>query len=178
LVGDAAYQEFGAAVRVAAEASALAEPFPTFEFIPRESAEEFDTESIVRRMLLAPGLAVRLNVAIADISLDPAPTGERNGIPVVPVSETLDAQATVSNRGTVVVNTIVVTLTLVSNEGDTFEATQGIETLGPGELTTVTFEALPVQGGRLYEIAFSLAGPDDDPTDDRLTFQFLRNADE
>ena len=48
------------------------------------------------------------NVGIADIRLDPGPTGERNGIPVVPVSETLTAQATISNSGTVPVDTIIV----------------------------------------------------------------------
>ena len=48
----------------------------------------------------------------------------------------------------------------------------------PGELSTVTFTELPVQGGRLYEIVFALGGTDDDPTDDRDSFQFFRNADE
>jgi len=121
---------------------------------------------------------VIVNLGIADIKLEPGPTGERNGIPVVPVSETLDAEATISNRGTVPVDTIVVILSMLSNEGDMFEDSQGIERLEPGEKATVTFTDLPVQGGRLYEVVFSLGGQDDDPTDDRETFQFLRNADE
>ena len=94
------------------------------------------------------------------------------------MSDSLNAEAIISNRGTVPVDTITVYLTLVSNEGDTFEDSQGIERLEPGELTTVSFVDLPVQGGRLYEVVLSLGGQDDDPTDDRLAFQFLRNADE
>lgn len=177
-VGDAAYVEFRSTVRAVPEAGTLASPFPGVEFVPVTRVESFTTEAIVRQMLQAPGLGVVRNLAIADIRLDPAPTGERNGIPVVPVSDVLTAEATISNRGTVPVDTIVVTLTMVSNEGDTYEESRGIERLEPGDLTTVTFENLPVTGGRLYEVAFALGGSDDDPTDDRQTFQFLRNADE
>jgi hypothetical protein len=176
-LGDAAYREFRDAVKLAPEAETLAEPFPRVTFVPMARAEEFTVQAITLQMLQAPGLSPVTNVAIADIKLDPSPTGERNGIPVIPVSESLEAQATVSNRGTVPVNTIEVTLSMVSNEGDTYEVTQGIERLEPGAKTLVTFGTLPVEGGRLYEVAISLAGGDDDPTDDRVTFQFLRNED-
>jgi hypothetical protein len=177
-VGDAAYEEFRATVRVALEIDTLATPFPAVEFIPVTDIEAYTTDSIVRDMLQAPGLGVITNLGIADIKLEPSATGERNGIPVVPVSESLSAEATISNSGTVAVNTIVVTLTMVSNEGERYEANQGIERLEPGELTTVTFTDLPVQGGRTYEITFALGGQDDDPTDNRETFRFIRNADE
>lgn len=177
-VGDAAYAEFQALVRVTPEAEVLAEPFPSVKFIPIALVEEFTVAAIVRKMLQAPGLGVVVNLAIADMRLDPGPTGERNGIPVIPVSETLTAEATISNSGTVPVDTIVVVLTMVSNDGERYEESRGIERLEPGELTTVTFENLPVQGGRLYEVAIALGGQDDDSTDDRLAFQFLRNADE
>ena len=177
-VGDAAYSEFQALVRTAPEAEVLAEPFPSVKFIPIALVEELTVEAIVRKMLQAPGLGVVVNVAIADMRLDPGPTGERNGIPVIPVSETLTAEAIISNNGTVPVDTIVVVLTMVSNDGERYEESRGIERLEPGELTTVTFENLPVQGGRLYEVAIALGGQDDDSTDDRISFQFLRNADE
>lgn len=177
-VGDAAYEEFKSIVRVAAEAGTLASPFPVVEFVPETAVDDLNVDEITRKMLQAPGLGVVVNLGIADIRLEPGPTGERNGIPVVPVSESLDAEAIISNTGTVPVDTITVYLTLMSNEGDKFEGSQGIERLEPGELTTVSFVDLPVQGGRWYEVVFSLGGQDDDPTDDRLTFQFLRNADE
>jgi len=177
-VGDAAYEEFRSNVRVVAEAGTMASPFPVVEFVPVAAVDDFTVDAITRSMLRAPGLGVIVNLGIADIKLEPGPTGERNGIPVVPVSETLDAEATISNRGTVPVDTITVLLEMLSNEGDTFEASQGIERLEPGEKATVTFTDLPVEGGRLYEVVFSLGGEDDDPTDNRETFQFLRNADE
>lgn len=177
-VGDAAYEEFQSTVRVIPEGEALAVPFPAVEYIPTTRVEDFTTEAIGKAMLQAPGLGVIVNVGIADIRLEPGPTGERNGIPVVPVSDTLVAEATISNRGTVPVDTIVVNLTMVSNEGESYEESRNITRLEPGELTTVTFAELPVQGGRLYEIVFALGGTDDDPTDDRDSFQFFRNADE
>ncbi|MBU1227971.1 MAG: hypothetical protein KJ698_12270, partial [Actinobacteria bacterium] len=177
-VGDAAYREFQAMVRGTPEAGMLAEPFPGVAFVPAARVDEFTAEAIIRQMLQAPGLGVIVNLGVADIRLDPSPTGERNGIPVVPVSETLDAEVTISNRGTVPIDTIVVNLTMVSNEGDTYEDSRGIERLEPGELSTVRFENLPVQGGRFYEVVFALGGQDDDPTDDRVSFQFIRNADE
>ena len=177
-VGDAAYDEFQSTVRVIPEAEALAVPFPGVEYIPADRIEDFTADVIGRKMQQAPGLGVVVNVGIADIKLEPGPTGERNGIPVVPVSDTLTAEATISNRGTVAVDTIVVTLSMVSNEGESYDESRSIERLEPGEKTTVTFAELPVQGGRLYEIVFALGGTDDDPTDDRDSFQFFRNADE
>jgi hypothetical protein len=177
-VGDAAYREFQSTVRVAAEAGTLVSPFPVVAFVPESAVDDLTVDEIARKMLQAPGLGVIINLGIADIKLEPSPTGERNGIPVVPVSDSLNAEAIISNRGTVPVDTITVYLTLVSNEGDRFEDSRGIERLEPGEKTTVSFLDLPVQGGRHYEVVFSLGGQDDDPTDDRQTFQFLRNADE
>jgi hypothetical protein len=177
-VGDAAYEEFQATVRVVPEAEALAVPFPGVEFVPIARIEEFTVEAIGKSMLQAPGLGVIVNVGIADVKLEPGPTGERNGIPVVPVSDSLTAEATISNRGTVPVDGIVVNLSMVSNTGETYEESRTVERLEPGALTTLTFVDLPVQGGRLYEIVFALGGTDDDPTDDRDSFQFFRNADE
>jgi len=177
-VGDSAYKEFQATVRLATEAGTLAESFPGVAFIPVAMVDELTVDAITRQVMQAPGLGVVVNLAIADIKLEPGPTGERNGIPVVPVSDTLSAEATISNRGTVPVDTIVVKMTMVSNEGDTYEVSRGIERLEPGELTTVTFTDLPVKGGLLYDVVFALDGQDDDPTDDRESFRFLRNADE
>ena len=177
-VGDASYEEFEAVVRVAVASSSLVESFPAVHFIPVADDAGYDAATISRRLLLNPDAGVVRNLAIADMRLEPGPVGERNGIPVVPFSEGLDAEATVSNLGTVPVQTITVNLQLVSNEGEKFEASQGIEMLAPGGLTTVAFTGLPVEGGRLYEIIFTLGEDDDDPSDDRLSFQFLRNSSE
>jgi hypothetical protein len=174
-VGDSAYEEFAAMVRVEGTQT-LAAPYPAVRFIPQAEVEAYDAEAIARRILEAPALGVVDNVAIADIKLEPGPVGERSGIPLVPWSDTLDAEATVSNRGSELVETITVDLTLVSNEGELFEASQGIEALEPGDLVTVAFTGLPVQEGRIYELEFSLPGGDDDDTDDTVSFRFIRNA--
>jgi hypothetical protein len=176
-VGDAAYEGFAEAADASGETEVLADQLPTVRFIPLEEGV-FDAEAIARRMLITPGLGIISNLAVADIKLDPAPVGERDGIPLVPLSESLSAEATIANRGTVPAETITVVLSLVSNDGELFEANQGIESLEPGELSTVAFTGLPVQPGGLYEVTIALASPDDDASDDLVSFVFIRNADE
>ena len=110
--------------------------------------------------------------------LEPGPVGEEDGVPVIPVSEQLDVEATVSNSGTETVNTITIELQLISFDGDLFTIQQGIETLEPGRLTTVSFPDVPVEGGKRYEVTISIVGGDDDPVDDVVTYLFARNADE
>lgn len=174
-VGDAAFEEFEAIARVAVEASTLATPLPSVRFIPPADADTYTSRQIAQRIT---GLQRITNLGIADIKLEPGPVGERDGIPVIPVAEQLDVEATVSNRGTETVNTITVELQLVSFDGELFQDQQGIETLEPGELTTVGFTGLPVQGGKRYEITISIEGEDDDPADNAVTYLFFRNPDQ
>jgi hypothetical protein len=176
-VGDTAYQGFVAAAERSGDTEVLADPLPGVRFIPLD-ADAYDGDAIARRMLITPGLGVVENLAIADLKLDPAPVGEREGIPLVPLSESLNVEATVANRGTVSVGTVLVALNLVSNDGELFESQQGIESLEPGELSTLVFTGLPVQPGGLYEVSVALANPDDDASDDLVSFVFIRNADE
>jgi hypothetical protein len=176
-VGDTAYEGFVEAAERSGESGVLADPLPTVRFIPLD-AEGYDGEVIARRMLITPGLGVVENLAIVDLKLDPAPVGEREGIPLVPLSESLDVEATVANQGTVAVQTILVTLNLVSNDGEVFETQRGIESLEPGGLSTVAFTGLPVQPGSLYEVTVALANQDDDASDDLMSFVFIRNTDE
>lgn len=177
-VGDAAYAEFRSAMIIDAGDSPLVEQFPAVRFVPADRADDFTAEVISRRLMLAPGLGVRKNLAVADLRLDPGPAGERNGIPVIPAGETLAVQATISNRGTVPLEAVIVTLSLISNEGDTHQESRVIERIEPGQLTVVTFTEVPAVGGRLYELTVALGVQDDDPSDDRTSFQFIRDGDE
>lgn len=171
-LGDAAYEEFEAIVRVSVEDSSLAAPFPAVRFVPPTDAVTYTAAAIAQRIT---GLQRVTNLGIADIKLEPGPVGDRNGIPVIPMTEQLDAEATVSNRGTEAMNTIVVELQLVSFDGELYRDRQGIESLGPGDLATVTFGGLPVQAGKRYEITISIEGGDDDATDNAVTYLFLIN---
>ena len=76
---------------------------------------------------------------MADLHLDPEPIGEQELLPVVPVSDSLDADVTVANRGTVRAVAVTVILELVvrgRHHRATFE--QEIAVLEPGALTTVS----------------------------------------
>jgi hypothetical protein len=174
-LGDRAYEEFEAIIRVAADADTLAAPLPSVRFISPVDPAKFTAQAIARRVI---GLQSFINLGIADINLEPGPVGERDGIPVIPVSEQLDASATLSNRGTEAVDTIAVELQLISFDGEIYQDQQGIENLEPGELTTVSFAGLPVAAGKRYEVTITILGEDEDPADDVVRYTFMRNDEE
>jgi hypothetical protein len=174
-VGDSAFAQFLEGLDPE-ELTSLGLEFPAVAFVPPGGESLFDAENLAERLILSPGLTVAENLAVADLHLDPEPIGEQVGVPVVPVSESLDADVTVANRGTVRAVAITVILDLVSFDATkvTFEAE--IAVLEPGALTTVSFPGLPAEPGGLYEIVVSLGSEDDDPTDDTISFTFIRNT--
>lgn len=173
-VGDAAFSGFLAGL-TEGDRTFPGREFPAVAFVPPGGESLFDAGKLADRLILSPGLAVLENIAIADLRLDPAPIGEQVGLPVVPFSENLDADVTVANRGTVRAVGITVVLEFLSQDGTKERFEQAIAVLEPGALTTVGFSGLPAAGGKLYEIVVSLAGEDDVPADDRLSFTFIRN---
>ena len=175
-VGDSAFAQFVAGLDQE-ELTSLGLEFPAVAFIPAGGETLFDAESLAQRLILSPGLTVLENLAVADLHLDPAPIGEQELLPVVPVSESLDADVTVANRGTVRAVAVTVILELVSEDATKVTFEQEIAVLEPGALTTVSFLDLPAEPGKLYEIVVSLGSEDDDPSDDQLSFTFLRNTD-
>jgi hypothetical protein len=173
-VGDTAFAGFLAGL-TEEDLTGPGRDFPAVAFVPAGGESLFDAESLAERLILSPGLGVLENVAVSDLHLDPAPIGEEVGLPVVPVSDSLDAEVTVANRGTVRAVAVQVVLELVTQEATVtrFEETVGV--LEPGALATVTFPGLPAEPGGLYEIVVSLPATDDDPSDDRVSFTFIRN---
>jgi len=154
----------------------LGREFPAVAFVPPGGESLFDAERLSQRLILAPGLTVLENLAVADLRLDPEPVGEQVGLPVVPVSESLDADVTVANRGTVRAVGILVILELVSQDATIERFEEEIAVLEPGALGTVSFPGLPAEPGGLYEIVISLGSEDDDPSDDTMSFTFIRNT--
>ena len=96
---------------------------------------------------------------------------------MIPVSESLDADVTVANRGTVRAVAITVTLELISQDATIETFDQEISVLEPGAAATLSFTGLPAEPGKLYEIVVSIGAGDDDPSNDRISFTFLRNTD-
>lgn len=173
-VGDSAYSALEE-VLAGQDTSLVAGEFPSVRFIPPAEQLAFLPTEVARRIFLTPTLEVLVNLAISDLRIDPGPVADRDGVPLIPLSDQLDVEVVVANPGNVAVTEILVQLDLVSNEGDVFNAEQEIASLEPGALTGVTFADLPVEAGKLYEVVVSLPLEDDDPTDDEASYVFIRN---
>lgn len=174
-VGDTAFTGFFEMLEDV-DTSDLGREFPAVAFVAVEDETLYDADDLARRLVMTPGLEATENLAVADLRLDPAPVGEQVGLPVVPLSESLGVEVTVVNRGTARAAPVEVALDLLSQDGTIFQDRQFIEALDPGAAATVGFADLPVEPGKLYEIIVSLVGGDDDPSDDQISFTFIRNA--
>ncbi|MBP1632478.1 MAG: hypothetical protein H6Q11_766 [Acidobacteria bacterium] len=174
-VGDSAFGGFVDLLE-GVDTSELGREFPVVAFIPEGEETLYDAGSLALRLVVTPELQATMNLAVADLRLDPAPVGEQVGLPVVPLSETLLAEVTVANRGTARVAGAEVTLDLLSQDGTIYQDRQPIGPLEPGAAATASFADLPVEPGKLYEIIVTLPGGDEDPADDQMSFTFIRNG--
>ena len=173
-VGDNAYESFLVTLE-GVDTSSLASPWPEVVFVPDEFAGLYDTFSLAGRLVLTPRLSIVENLAVADIRLDPGPVGEEGGIKVVPVSERLDVEVTIANRGTVEALGILIRLMLVGEDGSLYEDEGQIDLILPSALSTVVFSDLPMTPDTIYELTIALAYPDDDPGDDSANLIFKWN---
>jgi len=175
-VGDRAYQGFLSEM-ADVDTTLLGGAFPAVAFVPTTSEALFDPVSLARRMLLTPDLASLDDLAVADIRLEPSPVGDSEGLPRVPVSDNQSLGVTITNRGNEPRSDIVVTLQLVSNDGEEYVATAAIEALAGGAATAVTFTDLPVKPGARYQVTVSIPAGDDEADNDSLVFLFAVNED-
>lgn len=175
-VGDRAYVGFLSQV-VDVDTALLGGDFPAAIYVPSRDDALFDARELARRMFIAPGITPVDDLAIADLNLDPAPVGSSEGFPVVPISTSQSVTVAVSNRGNLGVTAITVSLQLLSNTGDLYEAAQEIAGLEGGAKVSLTFSDLPVTPGSIYEVTVSIPSGDDEPDNDSISFQFIVNAD-
>ena len=126
-------------------------------------------------MFIAGSLGPVDDLAVADLRLEPGPVGEREGLPVIAVTVLQTAEVTLSNRGNVDAFEITVRLSLISNIGELFEATQEVASLEAGTLTTLVYSDLPMSPGVIYELSASIVRDDDDGGNDSLSFLFIVN---
>ena len=173
-LGDRAYQGFLSEVSDV-DTTLLGGSFPTVVFVPASAEELFDPVALGRRMFLTPDLAPVDDLAVADLRLEPAPVGSSGGIPVVPVSAGQSVEVTITNRGNETHTDIVVTLVLVSSDGEQFEATSTIDSMAGGAARSVSFADIPVNPGRLYQVTVFLPPGDDESDNDSITFRFEMN---
>jgi hypothetical protein len=175
-VGDRAYHGFMSEI-ADVDTTLLGGPFPSIAFVPTTSENLFDPVDLARRMFLTPELASVDDLAVADIRLEPSPVGVSGGLPVIPVSSSQSLGVTITNRGNESRTGIVVTLQLVSNDGEEYSATQEIESLEGGAARSLTFADLPVKPGTRYQVTVSIPSDDDEADNDSTTFRFAVNED-
>jgi len=174
-VGDSAYTGFLSGLsEVDTELQGGA--VPVVAFVPASVEGLFDAQELARRLFLTENLGPVQNVAVADLRLDPASVGEQQGLAVLAVTPSQSAEVTISNRGNIAAAAIRVQLSLISNDGELWEAVQEIALLGGGELTALVFSDLPVTPGFTYEIIATSLFEDDENEDDTVSMLFLVNA--
>jgi len=173
-LGDRAYQGFLSEV-ADVDTTLLGGSFPAIVFVPASAEELFDPVALARRMFLTPDLAPVDDLAVADLRLEPAPVGESGGIPVVPVSASQSIEATITNRGNETHTDILVTLVLVSSDGEQYEATSTIDSMAGGAARAVSFVNVPVKPATLYQVTVYIPSGDDESDNDSITFRFEMN---
>jgi hypothetical protein len=173
-VGDSAYAGFLSELSDV-DTTLQGGDLPAVAFVPSAIEGLFDAQELARRIFLTEEIGPTQNVALADLRLDPAAVGEQAGLPVLAITPNQRAEVTVSNRGNIPTAAIVIQLSLISNEGQLWEARQEIDLLNGGDLTTLVFSDLPVEPGITYEIIAASLFQDDKDEDDTIRMLFLVN---
>ncbi len=176
-VGDVGYELFQA--EASSETTNVTIPdFGTVRYIATGAGDGqiYDAQNLVLKIQAAYNLAPRHNVGIVG-STNPAPIGERGGVPLVPFSETIDVQAVVSNMGNEEETGITVDLEVLDvDAGEVITDQAIVDTLVGGASTTVMFDDLPLTPGGLYELSLRATIPlDNDPDNDSWSLTFIWN---
>jgi hypothetical protein len=175
-VGDVAYAEF--LNRIGSLDTELAEgAFGPIAFVPTDGPVRFDPITVQTRLASIYRLGTKRNLSVT-ATTEPRPIGERNNVPIVPDSESFVVQAVVANEGNDVEEQVSVTLSLVPADSSTevVTVTQTVASLEPGEARTCIFDALPLDGGGLYELVVRATTPDlESGDDDGWRMVFYRN---
>ena len=179
-VGDRAYSRFQEELLLLGDDVTL--PYPDVRFVPFGEEPLYQANVMTRRIReLVPELRTRFDVAVSSVRFDPEPAGDNDGVPVIPFSETLSAQVTITNRGNEPISNLLVTMFLVRAEegaaGETVELQQIILMLEATESTVLTFTDLDVEPGSFYEVIVRAdLAEDEDPESNEYRQVIFRNG--
>jgi len=178
-VGDAGYGLFLESVVEISETVEAVE-FPPIRFIDPTPDDpfRFNATNLVLRIQAAYGLAPHRDVSISG-STDPAAVGDKDGIPVVPFSDTLAIIALITNEGNEPETDVGVSLDVVNvDTGDIVSKSETIAQLDVGKSTTVIFDTIEIEPGGLYQaILTARINGDIDMANNEWTMTFIWNAD-
>lgn len=137
----------------------------------------FDAQTLALRIAAAYNLAPQHDLSVSG-GTDPEPIGDREGIPLVPFSDSLALNVIVSNEGNEEETAIPVEVTIVDVEsGESTSERATVNALAAGASTTVTFTDLPFVPGGLYQATATATIPNDmNPDNDTWTLTFAWNA--
>ena len=177
-VGDVAYELFQESV-VEMDESIDVGSFPTVRFVDPDPDDpgRFRATNLVLRIQSAYGLAPHHDASISGRT-DPGAVGDRDGIPVVPFSESVTIIALVTNEGNEPELGVDISLNVINvDTGDVVSRSDVVSQLGVGTSTTVSFEEIEIEPGGLYQANLTARiNGDIDPTNNDWTMTFIWNA--
>jgi hypothetical protein len=154
-VGDRSYE--GAVeqlVALEAEADVEVATFPIASFAPAAAGDE-----IVAAVRGAADLGQRRDLAVTAVGFEPRPLGETlAGAGIIPHTDRLIVNATISNLGNEAVNSVDVQVVLTSDRtGTGGSKSETVERLEAGEATSLefVFQVLPIAN---YDLVIDVAG--------------------
>jgi len=151
-IGDAAHTLFLGSLSSVPEEIDVA-PLLTVEYINPDAQDPllYDAQTLVLRIQISYDLSPHHDVGVTAMT-EPKPVGESGGIPVVPLTETMDIVAIVSNEGNEDETSVAVTLDMFNiDTGDAVTSAQEVRNLVAGASTTVTFANIDITPGGLYQ---------------------------
>ena len=175
-VGDEAYAQFLDSL-TDLDPDLVTRAFEPVGYAAAAGGSGYDPQLLTLQLMAAYNLGEHHDISIK-ATTDPEPVGERNAVPVVPFSEGFVVQAVVANEGNAIEEQIEVTLELIASDGggDSVVLTDTVESLAPGEASTLAFDSLSLRPGGLYELIVSTSVPEDiEIANDAWQMVFYRN---
>ncbi len=153
-VGDVAFEQF-------TDSLVDGEDVPSFfsvSYLTNDPADplKFNATNLVLRIQSAYSLAPHRDVSVLGMT-DPEAVGDRDGIPVVPSSESIGVTALVTNLGNEDEPTVTINLEIFNlDSGEKTQSSDIVEDLAAGASTAVAFANLDVAKGSLYQVKLTV----------------------
>lgn len=180
-IGDRAYGRFRTlAGELRQELDVQSAGLPEVSFLPADNPLAFSVDDLIQRARTSGLLALRRDIAVATVKLDPGPVGDQNGIPVVPIADAFSVLAGIINQGNQTESELVVDLVLEREEGTPpYQAQFTINELAPGASQIVTFGDVPALAGQLSVLNITvhpLEGEADLENNTHPAYAFIRDG--